>query len=398
MKLLKKRLVLFSPIIVLAVVLVIGLVLAPSVSPTPKNLPIAIVNEDQGVLSPAQEKVNMGDTIVKMVDGTAASASNEEPTVHWINVGSYDEVKNGLDDRTYYAALLIPKDFSAKQASLQTSSPSSPEIEIIINQGVNTLAAATITQILHGVADTINNTVRTQLLEAFTSQGATLTPQQASALAIPITKKLTIIHEVGTKSMNGNAPISLVQPLWIASIVGAVVIYLMANQLTFTNRIEKFAAQWIKILIGTVLALVAGFSLTWFVSLLGIEIPNFTQIGAFMSISFLAFFLLISAVLSWIGMIGIPMSFILLFFGAPLVAMTPEFMSTFYRDWIYSWLPIRFMVEGLRELFFFDQGLSWTEAVTGLVWIGGIGLVILVASTVKPSRKKEEKEVPSQSM
>ena len=68
MKLLKKRLVLFSPFIVLAVVLIIGLVLAPSVSPTPKNLPIAIVNEDQGVLSPAQEKVNMGDTIVKMVE------------------------------------------------------------------------------------------------------------------------------------------------------------------------------------------------------------------------------------------------------------------------------------------------------------------------------------------
>ena len=40
------------------------LTLFPTVQPQPKNLPIAIVNEDQGVEIPNQPKMNMGQTIV----------------------------------------------------------------------------------------------------------------------------------------------------------------------------------------------------------------------------------------------------------------------------------------------------------------------------------------------
>ena len=41
-----------------------SLTLFPTVQPQPKNLPIAIVNEDQGVEIPNQPKMNMGQTIV----------------------------------------------------------------------------------------------------------------------------------------------------------------------------------------------------------------------------------------------------------------------------------------------------------------------------------------------
>ena len=41
-----------------------SLTLFPTVQPQPKNLPIAIVNEDQGVEIPNQLKMNMGQTIV----------------------------------------------------------------------------------------------------------------------------------------------------------------------------------------------------------------------------------------------------------------------------------------------------------------------------------------------
>lgn len=389
MKLFKNRVVIFSPIIVLAVVLIFGLVLAPSVSPTPKKLPIAFVNKDQGVTVPTEGKVNMGISIANMIKKTGAATSEKEPAVNWITVKSYEEVKKGLDDQKYYAALVIPKDFSAKYASLRTSAPSSPEIEILVNQGMNTLASTMVTQLLNGIVDTMNNSFRTQLLKGFETQGATLTTHQASTLVMPITKKVTNVNEVGTKSMNGNAPISLFQPLWMASIAGAAIIFLMSSQLKYTNRTEKFTVQWAKFFIGTVLALFAGFGLTWIASILGINIPNFRNISLFLSIAFLAFFLMISAVLSWIGIKGIPIFIIILFFGGPLLAIAPEFMSSFYRDWIYSWLPMRFMVEGLRELFFFGKGLSWTGPISVLVWIGLVSLVVLLASTLKPDSKKE---------
>ncbi len=109
----------------------------------------------------------------------------------------------------------------------------------------------------------------------------------------------------------------------------------------------------------------------------------------FLSIAYFSFFLMISAVLSWLGLKGLPVFVIILFFGAPLLSMAPELMSTFYNNWIYSWLPMRFMVDGLRELFFFDKGLSWNHPTAVLVGIGIGSLTVLLASGLKPGTKKE---------
>ncbi len=73
----------------------------------------------------------------------------------------------------------------------------------------------------------------------------------------------------------------------------------------------------------------------------------------------------------------------MLFFGGPLLALAPEMMSSFYHDWIYPWLPMRFMVEVLRELFFFDKGFSWNTSVSALTWIGIVSFIVIFASIIK---------------
>ncbi|HWO98341.1 MAG TPA: DUF3533 domain-containing protein [Bacillus sp. (in: firmicutes)] len=385
MNLLKNKLFLLSPIIVLAVVLIFGLTLAPSVKPTPKDLPVAFVNEDKGIDIPNQGKLNMGDKMAAMIE----EKTPKESPVKWIEVDSEEEVKRGLDNQEYYAALIIPKDFSAKQASLQTPMPSSPEVHIFINQGMNTMASNVAGQVLNGIVDTINQHVRTQLLERYEKQGGTITTAQASLLVSPITKTATNVNEIGPNSMNGNAPVSLFQPLWMASIAGSVILFLTVNKLPFAGRKEAVTARFIQVLAGIVLALVAGFGLTWIVDLLGVDIPPFTDIALFLTLAFFSFFLMISAVLSWLGIRGIPLFILILFFGAPLLAMAPEFMSPFYRDWVYSWLPMRFMVEGLRELMFFGNGLSWNTPTAVLISIGAVSLVVLGASSFKPSKEKD---------
>ncbi len=77
MKMLKNKLVLISPIIALLVVFIFSLTLFPSVQVQPKNLPIAIVNADQGVDIPNQPKMNMGQTIVDMMQKMASSSDGE---------------------------------------------------------------------------------------------------------------------------------------------------------------------------------------------------------------------------------------------------------------------------------------------------------------------------------
>lgn len=381
----KNKLLLLSPFITLVIIFIFLLTLIPSVQPVPKNLPIAIVNEDAGVKIPDQSEMNVGKTIVEMIkENSQTTSDQEDPAVKWIEVSSLKEVQKGLDNQEYYAAMVIPKDFSANQASLQTAAPASPsELQIFINQGMNTMASTLAGQILNGVVDNINSNVRTQLLNGLEKQGTAISIQQAEALATPITSKVTNVNETGTKSANGNAPVSLFQPLWMASLASAAIIFISLKKATITSRKESLVVKSVQVFIGAIITLVVGFGLTWLADgMVGLHIPDFLSTALFLSITSFSYFLMISAVLSITGLRGMPIFILMLFFGAPLLAMAPEMMSPFYQNWVYSWLPMRFMVEGLRELLFFDKGLTW-DSVSTLVWIGVVGFVVILASALK---------------
>ncbi|WP_411469526.1 YhgE/Pip domain-containing protein [Bacillus thuringiensis] len=386
----KNKLLLLSPVIALLVVFIFSLTLFPTVQPQPKNLPIAIVNEDQGVEIPNQSKMNMGQTIVDNMKKT--SKLEEEPAVKWVEVKNKEAVQKGLNNQEYYAALVISKDFSTKQASLRTPQPSSPEVEIFINQGMNAAASTMAGQMLNVIVDNMNNTVRAQLLDGVKAKGATLTTDQAARLVTPITKKVTNVNEIGKNSANGNAPISLFQPLWIASLASAAIIFMAIHKIPVGSRKENFVLKVKQIITGAVAAVVVGFGLTWIADgMVGLNISNFTDTALFLSITSFSFFLMISAVLSLVGLKGIGVFALLLFFGAPLLSLAPEMLSPFYQDWVYSWLPMRFMIEGLREIFFFGNGLSWSTPLTVLVWIGAVSMVIILVTAFKRSAIKENK-------
>ena len=386
----KNKLLLLSPVVALLVVFIFSLTLFPTVQPNPKNLPIAIVNEDQGVEIPNQPKMNMGQTIVDNIKKTAES--EEEPAVKWVEVRNKEAVQKGLNNREYYAVLVIPEEFSAKQVSLRTQQPSSPEVEIFINQGMNTAASTMAGQMLNTVVDNMNNNVRTQILEGLKANGATLTTDQAAKIVTPIVKKVTNVNETGKNSANGNSPISLFQPLWIASLASAALIFIAISKMPIRTRNENFVLKLKQIVTGAIAALVIGFGLTWIVDgMVGLNISNFTDTALFLSITSFSFFLMISAVLSLVGLKGIGVFALLLFFGAPLLSLTPEMLSPFYQDWVYAWLPMRFMIEGLREIFFFGKELSWSTPLTVLVWIGAVSMAIILLTAFKRSAIKEHK-------
>lgn len=389
MNMFKNKLVLLAPIIALAVVFIFSLTLFPSVQPQPKDLPIAIVNKDQGAEIPNLPRMNMGQTIVDMLHDS--SKTDKDPTVKWVEVNSTEAVQKGLDDQKYYAALVIPEDFSQKQASLQTPEPSSPEVQIYINQGMNMAASTAAGQILNGVVDNMNNNVRTQLLKGFESQGTTLTVEQASNLVTPISKKITNVNEVGKNSANGNSPVSLFQPLWMASMASAAIIFIAVSKIPISTRKENFLMKIGQILMGAIAAFIVGLGMTWLADgMVGLNIPNFMDTAIFLSITSFSFFLMILAVLSLVGLKGIPVFVLMLFFGAPLLAMAPEMMSSFSREWIYSWLPMRFMVEGLREMFFFGKELSLNTPVSVLLCIGLGSMLIILGTALKRNTVKEQ--------
>ncbi|WP_391209736.1 YhgE/Pip domain-containing protein [Psychrobacillus sp. L4] len=385
---LKSKLTIISPIIVVAILFIFSLTLFPSISPAPKNMPIAIVNEDQGAVLPNNTEMNMGNTISENIRTQAIPG--QDSSIKWITVDSLTEVQKGLNNKKYYAALVIPKDFSKNQVSLQSPNPISPEIQILVNQGMNPTAANIANQMLSGIVDGINGNVRTQILEGFKMNGNTISTEQASLLVSPIMKKVVNVNETGTKSANGNSPVSMFQPLWMGSIVGAAVMFVVLSKAQFRNRKQKLLGIFMQVLVGAILALIAGFGLTLLAdSMLGLSIPKFADTGLFLSLTYFAFFLMISAVLMWLGIKGLPIFVLMLFFGAPLLAMPPEFLSSFHRHWIYPWLPMRQMIEGLRELFFFGKGFGWSHSVQMLTWLGLGSLIVLVSSSIKKVKVNE---------
>lgn len=172
----------------------------------------------------------------------------------------------------------------------------------------------------------------------------------------------------------------------------SAIIFIAISKMPISTRKENFILKIKQIVTGAIAALVIGFGLTWIADgMVGLNIPNLMDTALFLSIKSFSFFLMISAVLSLMGLKGIGIFALLLFFGAPLLALAPEMMSPFYQDWIYSWLPMRFMIEGLREIFFFGKGLSWSTPVTVLVWIGVVSIVIILGTALKRSVGKEHK-------
>ncbi|REB05655.1 DUF3533 domain-containing protein [Sporosarcina sp. BI001-red] len=388
----KHKLVFISPIIILAVITLFSLTMIPSVSPSPKELPIALVNEDTGVSLPDQSQVNMGKQMIERVQ--SQSVPGKVAPVKWISVDSLAKAQKGMKDKDYYAAFVIPKSFSENQLSLQTPKPMSPEIQLYINQGMNSLAANAAGQILDGIVEGVNEGVRTQLLSSLSAGDAKLTVEQAAMIVEPIHKKVVNVNQIGTKSANGNAPVSLFQPVWMASIGGAVLVFFALQKSFLTGRKQKSAGISAAIGIGAIMALLAGFWTTWFAnSVIGLAIPNFSDTALFISLAYFTYFLLISAVLSWLGMKGIPIFVLTLFFGLPLLAMPKEFMSSFYQDWVNPWLPMRPMIDGLRDLLFFGKGFEWSHSVEALTFIAIGSLLVLCGSILKKDRRLPEQPI-----
>jgi uncharacterized phage infection (PIP) family protein YhgE len=323
-----------------------------------------------------------------MMRKTAATTEGD-PAVKWVEVSSAEGARNGLNNQKYYAALVIPSDFSAKQNSLRTPKPLSPEVQIFINQGMNTAASAATGQILNGIVDNMNNNLRVQLLEGFKTQGVTLTVEQASALVFPIAKKVTNVNETGAKSVNGNAPVSLFQPLWMACIASSAILFITVRKLSVKTRREVLISKLMQILIGAIASLAVGFGLIWLANgMLDLDIPKFADTALFLSVTFFSFFLMITAVLSVLGIKGVAIFALLLFFGAPLLSLPPEMLSSFYREWIHPWLPMRFMIDGLRQLLFFGKGFSWNAPVAAFTWIAFVSAIVILGSSIKDRNQK----------
>lgn len=351
-------------IAVLVLLLVFVSTQIPGAHSTPNKLPVGLVVADQGP---------MGQIFVEMIQKTTEETGNK--TFEWVLLNSEEEMNEQFENQGLYGALLIPNDFSQKYATFQTAEPSAAELKIYINKGKNANVATVVTQALTTMVSNMNANVSTQLFEKIEQANIPLTVLQAKVFATPISSEMVIVHETGKLS---NATLSFFQPIWIASIVSAILLWFAGRNRQFTSVAEQLKFRGLQALTAIVLGLFTGYLLTWYTTwMLDFEFASFNSVALFLAIVCAAFILLILAVTSWIGFAGVPIFVLLMFFGLPLLQLVPEMMPSFYADWIYPWLPFRFMADGLREILFFS-GETWNTGAITLCWFAVVSIIILL--------------------
>lgn len=115
------------------------------------NLKVAVANSDEGYLSDLiPVRVNIGDTVV--------SSLRENDNIDWVFVKEAAAVE-GVRSGEYYAAVVIPENFSAHMMTVFSSDAEHAEITYYENQKANAIAPR--------VTDKAASTVRKQIDETF---------------------------------------------------------------------------------------------------------------------------------------------------------------------------------------------------------------------------------------
>lgn len=348
-------------------VIVLGLIFLsaqiPTVKMNPKDLPVALVSEDAG---------EMGGTLLQNLQTQLAAAGMD--TIKFQVYDSVQSMEKAMENQEVYGGVVVPENFSSQFASLQSPSPENPKMHIYINQGSNTTVSTMLTSALDNIVKQMNTVMSTQLLQSIEQANVPIQPSQVTTLVSPIQSETIIVNPVGDL---GTAPTAFFQPLWFASIIGAVLFYLAQKKETFSSNQQKLKFHLIQSIVAIIYAFFAGYFITWSTTwVLGFSFESFNQVALFSSLACLGFVFLILASIAWLRLPSLIIYVLLMFFGLPLIQLAPEMLPAFYRDYILPWLPMKFLINGLKDILYFGQGIFNGNGVV-LSWMAVISIILL---------------------
>lgn len=130
------------------------------------SIAVAVANDDAGADVEGQGHVDIGQAVV--------DALKDNHRLGWTFVDR-DEALSGVDSGRYYAAIVIPEDFSADLASVVTGKLDRPKLEYYVNEKLNAVAPK--------VTDSGASAVESTVNEQFVSTVTDVVAERAKALA-----------------------------------------------------------------------------------------------------------------------------------------------------------------------------------------------------------------------
>ncbi len=138
-----------------------------------QTMPVAVVSEDIGAEVGDQGYLNAGSMVIdKLKDNTQ---------LQWTFVSSKEEALEGVSAGTYYAAIILPKDFTSDLASVLSGNLKKAPVQYYVNEKTNPVAPK--------VTDTGAKTITTQINETFVSKVSEVVSEKFIGLASTVSSQ-----------------------------------------------------------------------------------------------------------------------------------------------------------------------------------------------------------------
>lgn len=367
----KNKFYIFSLIVGLVLALILVVAQFPTARPVAKNIPIAMVNEDQGP---------MGQKVAKqLTDITKLGTGSQATTIKWTTKPTEQSIKRAMDQEKYYGAIIIPKNFSQNmQMVSKTGQP--VKVRVLINQAKNATLANNVQVMLTGMVSKMSAGMGQMMLQQLQKNEVPLQAVNTESLTNPVVTKVDVRHSVKEKNSASSA---YFQPLWMASLFAAFLVFTAGK----TIKVERQRQLWqlrlgqIGFLTGT--AAIVGLATTWLVTyILSYTYDDFWKMACFSMIAAAAFMFIMFGLEMWLGFAALPVIALLMLFSAPLMQLAPEMIPAVYHDWLLPWLPIRFLLDGAKSIVYY-QGDLFNINTFKLISVGVVGLLLILLSISK---------------
>lgn len=126
------------------------------------QMKIAVYSEDQGV-SVGSVQVNIGDSVIGGLEANS--------TIGWVFAENRDETLAGVYSGEYYAALIIPEDFTVNMISFLNGDPEHPKILYYENSKKNAIATKITSKVKNTVQQQVNTSFISTLAEVLSKTG-----------------------------------------------------------------------------------------------------------------------------------------------------------------------------------------------------------------------------------
>ena len=397
----------------------------PAFNPKPKQIQIAVVNNDKGI-DIQGNKVNIGKTIEdKLMD-------SDSDTVKWVKVDKESDIKKGLKDEKYYGVAIFNKDFSknamsktqkvvmdSKKEEMQQKVASgeippqvvqqmkqkmgNQQVEVkqakfktIVSEGSSLQGSQIASAVLTGMGDNINAQITKQSLETLTSQNVKVNAADINGLTNPVKVDNEKLNKVKDHQAGGNAPFLMFMPIWIGSIVTSILLFFAfrtSNNIVVQHRIIASIGQMI---FAVVAAFAGSFVYIYFMQgVQGFDFDHPNRIAIFVAFAILGFVGLILGFMVWLGMKSVPIFFILMFFSMQLVTLPKQMLPESYQKYVYDWNPFTHYATSVRELLYLNHHIELNSTMWMFIGFMIFGAVSSLVSAIVRKHSTKRTEVPS---